>query len=495
MKNKILQTIRKHHLLEKGMHVIIGLSGGPDSLCMFDVLCSMAEEWNLYLYPVHVNHQFRPGAAEEDQAFVEKLCQERGWFCRTFIRDCMALAREEGLTPEEAGRKVRYDAFAAVAEELVSEKAVPRCRIAIAVGQNADDQAETVLFRLLRGTGTDGLAGIAYKRWDEKETAVIRPLLDCWRSEIENYCQKQELEPRRDHTNEETVYMRNRIRLELLPHLREGFNPNISAGLNRLAASAAADSDFIWREAEKAYKQALVEEDGHGGTSFSLKVLDGLHPAIRIRLYNKALEQMGLKENISGTHLDGIEAVIHSLSPSASWDLPAGCRAEKQYDRLCFRQKTEEQSSGRLNVRVSAIDDSVGDVGGDPNTHAGSDAVGSTGSDEPVSVYFDAERLRAVYGEQAEMQICMRTRQDGDYMRIRTGDGQLHRKKLQDLFVDMKIPKGLRDEIKLAALGNEILWILPAAEHPRLAKKGRVTSAYKEEDNSASPRIVLEYLF
>lgn len=495
MKNKILQTIRKHHLLVKNMHVIIGLSGGPDSLCMFDVLCSMAEEWNLKLYPVHVNHQFRPGAAEADQAFVEKLCQERGWICRTFVRDCTALAREEGLSPEEAGRKVRYDAFAAVGEELVSEKAVPRHRIAIAVGQNADDQAETVLFRLLRGTGIDGLAGIAYRRWDEKGTAVIRPLLDCWRSEIENYCQKQNLEPRRDHTNDETVYMRNRIRLDLLPHLREGFNPNISAGLNRLAASAAADSDFIWREAGKAYEQALVEEDGHGGVSFSLKVLDGLHPTIRIRLYNKALEQMGLKDHISGTHLDGIEAVIHSLSPSASWDLPAGCRAEKQYDRLCFRQKTEEKSSGRLNVRVSSIDDAMDSNGNDAFGGAGDDPNRDAGNDAPVSVYFDAESLRTVYGEQAEIQICMRTRQDGDYMRIRTGDGQLHRKKLQDLFVDMKIPKGLRDGIKLAALGNEILWILPAADHPRLAKKGRVTSAYKAEDNGTSLRIVLEYLF
>ena len=466
-------------MLEKGMHIVIGLSGGPDSMCMFDVLCRLAEEWELKLYPVHVNHKFRPGAAEEDQAFVEEFCRKAGWPCRTFVRDCSALAAAEGLSPEEAGRKVRYEAFAQVAEELMdgsmegADEPVPAEQIAIAVGQNADDQAETVLFRLLRGTGVDGLSGIAYKRWNEQGIAVIRPLLDMSRSEIEEYCAERNLTPRRDHTNEEPVYMRNRIRLQLLPYLRQEYNPNISDGLNRLAASAAEDSDFIRQEAEKAYGQAVLEENREM-VEFSLGILGSLHPAIRIRLYHRALTVIGAAEDVSAAHLEGIEQVLKSASPSASWNLPGGAAAEKRYDRLCLRKVTEAVEIGELkvSVRTSAIDDA---------------AVSTAANAVPAS-RFDLAKLQQVYGEDAAQQILLRNRQDGDYIRIKTGGG-LHRKKLQDVLVDMKIPKVLRDGVKLAAIGSEILWIIPET-----GVRGRYSAAYRIEDNCDSQIIILEYL-
>ncbi len=481
MKNRILQTIRQHHMLEKGMHIVIGLSGGPDSMCMFDVLCRLAEEWKLKLYPVHVNHKFRPGAAEEDQAFVEDFCRKAGWPCRTFVRDCSALAAAEGLSPEEAGRKVRYEAFAQVAEELMQGResgiggSVPAEQIAIAVGQNADDQAETVLFRLLRGTGVDGLSGIAYKRWNEQNVAVIRPLLDVSRREIEKYCAEQNLIPRRDHTNEETVYMRNRIRLQLLPHLRQEYNPNISAGLNRLAASAAMDSDFIWQEAENAYGQAVVGENDEM-VEFSLEILDSLHPAIRIRLYHRALTVIGAAEDVASSHLEGIEQVLKSASPSASWNLPGDAAAEKRYDRLCLRKLTVEAEKGELSVSVgtSALDDAKADIRAEAGEHR-------------LRAHFGLTKLQEMYGEDAAERILLRNRQDGDYIRIKTAGG-LHRKKLQDVLVDMKVPRSLRDDVKLAAIGSEILWILPDS-----GVRGRCSAAYRIEDNCETPIIILEY--
>lgn len=475
MKNRILQTIRQHQMLKKGMHIVIGLSGGPDSMCMFDVLCRLAEDWQLMLHPVHVNHKFRPGAAEEDQAFVEEFCRKAGWPCRTFVRDCTALADAEGLSPEEAGRKVRYEAFSQVAGEILLQ-AVPPEMIAIAVGQNADDQAETVLIRLLRGTGVDGLSGIAYKRWNEQNIAVIRPLLDVSRREIEEYCAEHSLMPRRDYTNDEPVYMRNRIRLQLLPYLRQEYNPNISAGLNRLAASASVDSDFIWQEAEKANKLAAVEENAEM-VEFSLEILDSLHPAIRIRLYHKALTAVGAAEDISAAHLEGIEQVRKSASPSASWNLPGGAAAEKRYDRLCLRKVNTEAENGRLKVTVrpSAIDDEMRDM---------SRAAETCGP----AARFDLGKLQEVYGEDAAARILLRNRQDGDYIRIKTAGG-LHRKKLQDVLVDMKVPKALRGSVKLAAIGNEILWILPES-----GVRGRYSAAYKSEDNCDAPIIILEYL-
>ena len=496
MKKKILQTIRQHQMMDKGMHIVIGLSGGPDSMCMFDVLCSLAEEWQLKLHPVHVNHKFRPGAAEEDQAFVEDFCRKAGWPCRTFVRDCSALAEAEGLTPEEAGRKVRYEAFSRVAEELLDgcwtgdAGPVPAEQIAIAVGQNADDQAETVLFRLLRGTGVDGLSGIAYKRWNEQKIAVIRPLLDVSRSEIEAYCGERNLMPRRDHTNEEPVYMRNRIRLQLLPYLREGYNPNISAGLNRLAASAAADSDFIWQEAEKAYGEAVLRETCEM-VEFSLEILDSLHQAVRMRLYHKALTVLGGGEDLSSAHLEGIEQVRRSASPSASWNLPGNLAAEKRYDRLCLRKlpQTAWQEEGcqsqkgqteklKVTVRTSPTDDAAAGV---------PDSAAEGGRYVP-SARFDLTKLQEAYGEDAAGRILLRNRQDGDYIRIRTGDG-LHRKKLQDVLVDMKVPRSLRDEVKLAAIGSEVLWMIPSE-----GVRNRYSAAYNIEDNCETPIIILEYL-
>ena len=493
MKNRILQTIREHELVKPGMHIVIGLSGGPDSLCMFDVLCRMAGEWNLHLYPVHVNHKFRPGAAEEDQAFAEEVCRQAGWPCRSFVYDCSRIAWEEGLTPEEAGRKVRYDAFEKVADAIAEGSitsdgaAVPRERIAIAVGQNADDQAETVLFRLLRGTGVDGLAGIAYKRYDEKSNTVIRPLLDTSRSEIEAYCKERQLSPRRDLTNEEPVYMRNRIRLELLPILKE-YNPNMASALNRLAASASMDADFLWKEADKAYENALAESADEK-VKLSLDSLAGCHPAIRIRVYHKALRQIGSGEDVTAAHLEGIEQVVKSDRPSASWNLPAGFVAEKQYDHLVFRKVTGSAESGKfkVTVRESAIGDADGTASAAAGAAAGAGIAAAAAAAVQTAV-FSQQKLENAYGQGAAEKILLRTRQNGDYIRIMTG-GDIHRKKLQDVLVDLKIPKSERDQVLLAAIGPEILWILPGE-----SCRGRRSAAYRPDaSEQGEPIIALEY--
>lgn len=151
MKEKILQVIQKNDLISEGMHIIVGLSGGPDSVCLFDVLFRIAEEnpqMGLHLYAVHVNHKFRPGEAEEDQRYVENLCKSRKVPCSVAVTDCKALAKELGITSEEAGRKARYDAFSQMALEISDnpQRPVPREKVAIALAHNANDQCETILF-------------------------------------------------------------------------------------------------------------------------------------------------------------------------------------------------------------------------------------------------------------------------------------------------------------------------------------------------------------
>ena len=223
-KVRILNTVKERDLFKDGDHLVLGLSGGPDSLSLYNALLELMEDnirtrgrfgFSFTLHPVHVNHKFRPGAAEEDQAFCEKLTKTwneklaDAYPVRSFVVDCNAMAKELGMTSEEAGRKARYDAFRTVGKEVMDSFGCEAGKVKILVAQNADDQAETILFRILRGTGPDGLGGIAYKRDDESGFEVVRPILDITRDEIEKYCSEKGLEPRRDHTNEEALYARN----------------------------------------------------------------------------------------------------------------------------------------------------------------------------------------------------------------------------------------------------------------------------------------------
>ena len=362
----VRRTIEEHALLRQGDHVVLGLSGGPDSLCLFHVLKRLAPEYDLTIHPVHVNHRLRPEAAEQDQAWVEAFCAGEGMPCRSFVVDCNALAAERGMTGEEAGRTARYDAFCRVAEEVAagsegeagSEVAAgPRASVRIAVGQNANDQAETILHRLLRGTGTDGLAGMAYSRL-ERGFPVIRPLLDVTREEIEEYCRQQGLEPLIDHTNLEPVYTRNRIRLEILPTLA-AVNGNIVETLVRLGRIAAADSDYLWRAAEEAYGQVLLEAEpeGHEGPAdpaapechegpaapaapvsicMDRERLAAQPDAIRRRILLKAFGQIGLESDISEERLRAADEIIGKKQGPKTVEFPRGYRLTVRRGRVIF---------------------------------------------------------------------------------------------------------------------------------------------------------------
>ncbi|MDR1068296.1 MAG: tRNA lysidine(34) synthetase TilS, partial [Clostridiales Family XIII bacterium] len=230
LRENVRETISRYDMIGVGDHVVAGVSGGPDSVCLFHILSQISDEMDFTMSAVHVNHGLRPGAADADQKYVEELCMEYGVPLTVKSVDVTALAAERGETPEEAGRTARYEAFAdeamrrdhfncgrvahADAEDPGAKHAgegnTERC-VRIAVAHNRNDQTETVLMRLMRGTGPDGLAGMPYTRADEYGYRIIRPLLDTGRGEIEAYCAEHDLRPRRDHTNDEPKYFRNKI--------------------------------------------------------------------------------------------------------------------------------------------------------------------------------------------------------------------------------------------------------------------------------------------
>lgn len=292
------------------------------------------------------------------------------------------------MTGEEAGRKARYDAFYQVASEIAAASGEMRkqCRafqnIKIAVAQNANDQAETVLFRLLRGTGTDGLAGIAYRRM-EREFEVIRPLLDVYRSEIEQYCQEQGLKPMQDHTNQEPIYARNRIRLQLLPYLEQEYGDNVKERLVRLAQIAADDKEYFWAETEREFRrlaeplpecrsseseqrsgaadqadedwaavnraataqtdpnnapnpQITYREDCELGVAFDRKALAALAPSIRHRLIMRAFAEIGLENDISHERLMAADRLIQNGTGGKIQEFPHGYRMQIKKQKVRF---------------------------------------------------------------------------------------------------------------------------------------------------------------
>lgn len=417
-------------------------------MCLFHVLQGLREEMNFSLYAVHVNHKFRPGAAEEDEAYVKALCERYKIPCRSFAYDCAAMAKQLGLTSEEAGRRARYEAFGIRARELASQGILEE-QIKVAIAQNADDQAETILLRLLRGTGPDGLSGMSYSRM-EGTIAIIRPLLDTRRCDIEDYCRRESLEPRTDHTNLQPIYTRNKIRLELLPYLRREFNPNISESLIRLGRIAGEDKAYFHRRAQAEYEK-LLRPSG----ALELCGLRQLAVPIRRRVMMKALNQAGMERDLAAVHLEQADRLLEEGRTSASMDFPGGYRMALGYGEVRFYRGEDEEArdftrpAPQLRVTLLAAEDAEG------------------GSSQRALL--DWDKLCAEHGSQPE--ILLRTRQPGDFIRLKQG-----RKKIQDLFVDEKIPRERRDSVFMAAAGSEILWV-PAVENGPL-KKSRCSGGY-----------------
>lgn len=452
VKQKIKETIAKYNLINKGDTVIVGLSGGPDSLCLFDVLVDLAVSMDLKLHGAHVNHQFRPGAAEEDQLYVENLCQNNGVANWTEVVDCNKIAKEEGMTSEEAGRKARYDFFDTVANAIVDE-GVPREKVKIAIAQNLNDQAETVLFRVLRGTGTDGLAGIDYSRTTPFANTIVRPLLDVTRAEIEEYCATNSLEPCIDATNYQPIYARNKIRLELIPYLEERYNSNVIDTMNRLSHISKEDKDYIWDQVEKTVAGSMVAKS-KDICKLKLSVLQKAHNAVLSRIIMKCFGFIGLGKDITYTHLEQCIKIIREGQTPNEAHLPNGYLMHISYEEVVFSKSNKEKPEEIIEpeVRIRIID-RVDYVPG------------------PTIAAFDYDAIVHEYGK---VPPIVRRREPGDYIRIKG----LGRKKIQNLFVDLKVPKEDRDKIFYAVIGREVLYI------PGILMKAKYNDKYKVTEDT-----------
>ena len=238
LEKKVFETIQKYNLIQRGDRIVVAVSGGPDSICLLDILnkiknknCQLNPE-PMAIFVAHVNHMIRKEACE-DEAFVRDYCEKNGieFFSKSI--DVEKFANNNKMGTEEAGRFVRYEFFDEVAKKVGANK--------IAIAHNKNDSAETIIMNILRGTGVSGLKGIE----PIKNNKYIRPLINCKREEIENYCEKNSLNPRIDKTNFENVYTRNKVRNIVIPYIKKEFNSNIVETITRLSELVKEDDDFI----------------------------------------------------------------------------------------------------------------------------------------------------------------------------------------------------------------------------------------------------------
>jgi len=306
---QVEKTIKNENLIKEGERVLLGLSGGPDSLCLLYILSSLQEKLKFSLKALHVNHKLRGEEADADEAFVLNCCQSLKIPIKICKIDVEGLAKKEHLTLEEAGRKARYAAF--FSENFDK----------IAIAHNKDDQAETVLMRLLRGTGIHGLCAMPYKR----EDGLIRPLLDISRKQIESYCKENNLQPRIDKTNLEADYTRNKIRLNLIPLLEKEYNPNIKESLIRLSESAAEDDAYLQEEAKKYFlKNGKKSNIDCAKISYDAKNLRNLPLPVLKRVLAFTCLNLGLTEDLAAVHINSMCKALYSQKGALTIQLPKG---------------------------------------------------------------------------------------------------------------------------------------------------------------------------
>ena len=425
MREKVRKTLLQFQMLPKGARLVVGFSGGADSVALLHVLSCLQEEFAWQITAVHVHHGLRGAAADEDARFAEDFCARLGLPCIVKHCDVRAEAKKRSLGEEETGRLLRYAAFRQAAGEAGY----------IAVAHHQRDQAETVLMRLCRGTGLKGLVGMAPVREN-----ICRPLLFCTRAEIEGYCRENGLSWREDATNQEETYTRNRLRLRVLPLLEE-INPQAVAHIAKTASLLAEEEDFLEQQTALFWKEvqlpSLPEE-----VCLCVETLNGLHPAMRRRVLRRAAEQFQSRD-ISRRELMALEALLTKQS-GKSRNFSAGLRAEIRYGALVLSCAPQERQAGYCYALPLEEEIFISEAG--IAVLATLEEKKLEISDETCTNVFDYDKIKHT--------LFCRTRRQGDVIPLQKG-----RKKIKDLFIDEKIPRAERERYPLLAAGEAIIWV------------------------------------
>ncbi|EIW19645.1 MULTISPECIES: tRNA lysidine(34) synthetase TilS [Pelosinus] len=449
MLEKVKAWIDRNGLLEQEDTIVVACSGGPDSLALLHILAAFRSEYNMHMVVAHVDHMLRGDESAMEAAFVVDFCAKRSLICYHKAIDVPAFMKETGKSGEEAARIVRYQYLRQVAKEVGGAK--------IATGHHRDDQAETVLMNMLRGSGSAGIRGMQPMNGD-----IIRPLLSVSRADIIAYCKMEQLEPKFDSSNFETNYLRNRIRIHLLPELEKQYNSAVKDSLCRTATIVGDEHDFI-RHTAKSIWLEVVKEKNHC-LLLVAKQLKLIHIAVTREIIRLAIEKkQGSLTGISFYHVETLIEMLFHGRVGSILQLPGGLTIHKTYDGLYVGKKpfalTNQAAYAGQELTIPGITQIQ--------------QLGIQISAELTAVQIKSQLNVAVFdADELSLPLFVRTRRVGDrFMPL----GFAGNKKVKDFFIDEKIPRELRDLVPIICDEGGILWI----GGYRQSRRGEVTDKTK----------------
>ncbi|MCX5850399.1 MAG: tRNA lysidine(34) synthetase TilS [Deltaproteobacteria bacterium] len=435
--------------MKKGEHVVVAISGGPDSTALLTALVSIAKKMDLSLIAAHFNHGLRGEESDEDEKFSYELTKKLGL---VFVSGKMDQKKgAKGVSPEDYYRRQRYSFLNKVAEDYHAQK--------IALGHNLQDQAETVLLNILRGSGLEGLRGFLPMR-DEK---FIRPLIETSRQEIIFFLNKARIPYRQDSSNEDKKYLRNQIRAELIPYLKEKFNPKIDENLAQMAEILRTEDEFITQCVAEALQSTFVQKKPQR-ILLNISCINKLHPAIRLRLFKTILEDLSPANNgISFIHIKSLDNLAQNRESGKRIVLALGIEARREYDNLILEKKRAHNKQieyeytlnvpGSVYVREKKL-----------TVRAEITAKGNIDPGGRNKIYLDLDKI--------QKPLIIRNRRHGDWFQPL---GMQGRQKIKTFFIDHKIPRSERDEIILLVDRVSVIWI----ENMHLNDRVKITAKTK----------------
>ena len=448
--DKVNNFILDNHMISTGDRIVLGLSGGADSVCLLILLLDLAKRYGYEskdIYAVHINHMIRGKEADEDEEFARALCQQHNVNFKSFRKDIVSYAKELGLSVEEAGRRYRYECFDIVAKENNCTK--------VAVAHNKNDMAETVIFNMLRGTGLRGMAGMQPVRGN-----VIRPILNITRTEILDYLNEKNQVYRNDSTNDGLDYDRNKIRHLILPAMLD-INKGAVDHICLMALEAGNSYSYIHEMAMEDYSGHSKEDDFGKTVTLSVGELYKYSPVLQEHLIHEAIGDVaGLKKDITRKHVMSVVGLIYQ-DTGKQVELPYGIRARRSYDDLIICNKPDVAEDYRIKLETE-----------------GTIIVPGKGSIECKIIDYnqDVEISKKIYTKMLDYgkikdTLYLRTPEEGDYIVI---DAKGSTKKLSRVFIDNKIDRAIRGSWPVIACGNNIVWVVGL----------RFSEAFKIDDNT-----------
>jgi len=416
MLKQMLQTIKKHNLINVNDKIVVAVSGGADSVALLHGLHALKDTYNLELFVCHLNHQLRGEDADGDAGYVKELSDSLDIKSYIYSRDVASLAKEMKMSFEEAAREIRYALF----DEVLLKTGATK----IAVAQNMNDQAETILMRLFRGSGLEGLTATKFKRDN-----IIRPILATSRENIEKYCLENQLNFRTDHTNFETDYSRNKIRLELLPYVKEHFNEKVIEKLFDTTQLLSDDLQFIEKHVDAIYNKCVLTD------RVLLSDLE-LDDAILSRVLRKIIDESVSLKGISSEHIKELMTMV-KLKKHGNERKVKTLTFEISYDKLLFF--SDDPSS----LEMVNLDNYI-----DYNGYR-LEKLKAVNKKDINTITIDEDKLKG--------NLSVRTRKPGDRFSPLNMKGT---KKLKDFFIDLKIPAHERDDILLLCDEEQIIWVV-----------------------------------